>query len=104
MKKASSWPAAPHDMAKMKADAELTAASKKVLELTGDHRRDAEDGRQYGEDDEVGLSLQSFRVLRRSVVNNGIQPQSTAVRRATLFTAHVTDWINSQPPTPCHSA
>lgn len=33
MKKASSWPAAPHDIAKMKADPELTAASKKVLEV-----------------------------------------------------------------------
>jgi hypothetical protein len=32
MKKAASWPAAPHDMAKMKADPELAAASKKVLE------------------------------------------------------------------------
>ena len=31
-KKAASWPAAPHDMAKMKADPELMAASKKVLE------------------------------------------------------------------------
>jgi len=32
MKKAVSWPAAPHDMAKMKADPELAAAAKKVLE------------------------------------------------------------------------
>lgn len=33
MRKAASWPAAPHDMAKMKADPELAAASKKVLEV-----------------------------------------------------------------------
>ena len=33
MKKASSWPAAPHDMAKMMADPKLTAASKKMIEV-----------------------------------------------------------------------
>ena len=33
MKKASSWPAAPHDMAKMMADPKLAEASKKVLEV-----------------------------------------------------------------------
>ena len=33
MRKAVSWPAAPHDMAKMKADPELMAAQKKVLEV-----------------------------------------------------------------------
>jgi hypothetical protein len=32
MKKAASWPTAPHDIAKMKADPELAAAAKKVLD------------------------------------------------------------------------
>jgi endonuclease/exonuclease/phosphatase (EEP) superfamily protein YafD len=32
MKQAASWPAAPHDMAKMKADPALAAAGKKVLD------------------------------------------------------------------------
>jgi hypothetical protein len=32
MEKAASWPAAPHDMAKMMADPKLAAASKKALE------------------------------------------------------------------------
>jgi len=33
LKKAASWPAAPHDMAKMKADPELNAAMRKVLDV-----------------------------------------------------------------------
>jgi len=33
MKKAASWPAAPHDMAKMKADPKLAAASQKVIDV-----------------------------------------------------------------------
>jgi len=36
MRQAASWPAAPHDMAKMKADPELAAAGKKVLDA---HKR-----------------------------------------------------------------
>ena len=32
MKKAASWPAAPHDMAKMMADPKLTAATHKLIE------------------------------------------------------------------------
>lgn len=32
MKKAASWPAAPHDMAKMMSDAKLTAATQKLIE------------------------------------------------------------------------
>ena len=34
MKKAASWPAAQHDMAKMKADPELMAAQKKLLDAS----------------------------------------------------------------------
>jgi len=34
MKKASAWPAAQHDMAKMKADPELMAAQKKLLDAS----------------------------------------------------------------------
>lgn len=33
MKKASSWPAAPHDMAKMSADPKLAAANQKVIDV-----------------------------------------------------------------------
>jgi|GEM_PF-1846803 hypothetical protein len=33
MKKAASWPAAPHDMAKMKSDPKLAAASQKVIDV-----------------------------------------------------------------------
>jgi hypothetical protein len=33
MKKAASWPAAPHDMAKMSADPKLAEASKKMIEV-----------------------------------------------------------------------
>jgi hypothetical protein len=33
MKKASSWPAAPHDMAKMGSDPKLAETSKKVIEV-----------------------------------------------------------------------
>jgi hypothetical protein len=33
MKKAASWPAAPHDMAKMSADPKLAETSKKVMEV-----------------------------------------------------------------------
>jgi hypothetical protein len=33
MKKAASWPAAPHDMAKMSADPKLAETSKKVIEV-----------------------------------------------------------------------
>ena len=33
MKKAASWPAAPHDMAKMSSDPKLAEASKKVIEV-----------------------------------------------------------------------
>jgi hypothetical protein len=33
MKKAASWPTAPHDMAKMMADPKLAEASKKVIEV-----------------------------------------------------------------------
>jgi hypothetical protein len=33
MKKAASWPAAPHDMAKMSADPKLAETSRKVIEV-----------------------------------------------------------------------
>jgi hypothetical protein len=33
MKKAASWPAAPHDMAKMQSDPKLTAATKKMIDV-----------------------------------------------------------------------
>ena len=39
MKKASGWPAAPHDMAKMSSDPKLAEANKKVIEVHAFHDR-----------------------------------------------------------------